>query len=703
MTNPSAIDLASLDGTSGFQLVGISYVSGRGSGYYANGVGGDIAAVGDVNGDGIDDLLVGNGLGQETYIILGGAEFASRSVLSARSSQEWLISIDNGTNEANDVGQIHHVFPVGDLNNDGINDLILSGPSKSSTGFMHLFFGRSDWSQSNLSVYGTDTDADIDINRDDAPSPVGDVNGDGIDDLLLGAKLIYGGESAILSSGQINLRRDFDVEFTAETIIESTSRYGPHTTVYATAAAGDVNGDGLADFAIAARPDGPTAEVFVVFGDTEFADEVDLDLLDGMNGFTIEGIDSLIDSRDPPIHRGLFLSGDGDFNGDGFTDLLIGSDFSSGASGPDAGAAFVIYGSADGFDARFDVGSIDGSNGLRIVGGDADSQAGLWSTYVGDFNADGLDDILVGSIRGDTRAGEWHARSHVIYGTRTAATEIRLDQLDGSDGFSIDHQVQDSPYFYRGVTNVSAAGDLNDDGFDDIAFGYPRAIGETIAPLPREDNYYSSGGNVSVLYGFATDLSLTGTPGVDLLEGGPGDDLLRGIGSGDLVRGFAGEDRLLGGFGDDVLRGHSSDDRLIGGAGDDTLTGDGGMDRLVGGSGDDILDGGAGRDVATGGGGADSFVFADGDFDSTADDRITDFDASEGAVIDLTGIDAIMGGGDDAFTFIADSAFSGTAGEMRFVASTITRIQGDTDGDGRADFTIRLNGATTLVEGDFVL
>ena len=160
----------------------------------------------------------------------------------------------------------------------------------------------------------------------------------------------------------------------------------------------------------------------------------------------------------------------------------------------------------------------------------------------------------------------------------------------------------------------------------------------------------------------------------------------------------AGNDSLQGGALNDILNGDAGIDALLGQAGNDTLDG---------GSGNDIVDGGTGRDFLTGGDGADRFRFDDGDYSGTSavnSDRIFDFSQAQGDLIDLSRTDAISGGADDAFTFIGTAAFSSTAGELRYEqGGAFTLVTGDTDGDGNADFAIRLDGLVTLTGGDFVL
>jgi Ca2+-binding RTX toxin-like protein len=160
------------------------------------------------------------------------------------------------------------------------------------------------------------------------------------------------------------------------------------------------------------------------------------------------------------------------------------------------------------------------------------------------------------------------------------------------------------------------------------------------------------------------------------------------------------------GAGNDFVRGNSGDDKLLGGDGNDILQGRGGHDILDGGAGDDRLSGGRLQDTLTGGTGADTFLFAKGDTAAARAraDTITDFSHAEGDKISLRGMDAIDGGGHDAFTFIGSDKFSGTAGELRFaVIGHDTFVMGDTNGDGHADFTIHLDGQVELVKSDFLL
>jgi Ca2+-binding RTX toxin-like protein len=184
-----------------------------------------------------------------------------------------------------------------------------------------------------------------------------------------------------------------------------------------------------------------------------------------------------------------------------------------------------------------------------------------------------------------------------------------------------------------------------------------------------------------------------------------GDDRFELSEFADRAEGFGGKDTMMGMAGNDRLSGGSGRDRLEGGSGFDRLFGGSGADRLIGGGGNDRLTGGTGRDTLTGNSGADRFVFA-----SAADagkgsnrDVITDFSRSQGDRIDLKAIDARAGTtADDAFKFIGGRDFSNTAGELRYDRAA-KLLQGDTNGDGQADFELHIDNGASLAAGDFIL
>ncbi len=221
-------------------------------------------------------------------------------------------------------------------------------------------------------------------------------------------------------------------------------------------------------------------------------------------------------------------------------------------------------------------------------------------------------------------------------------------------------------------------------------------------------------------FGRGNDLanSISGAGDDDVLTGFGGDDTIVGNGGLDTLNGGTGNDTLRGGDGRDFLFGGDDNDKLYGDAGNDLLFGENGVDKLYGGEGDDTLDGGAGNDFLTGGGGtdtltgglgADRFIFAAADEIGTRNfsDLITDFSHAQGDRIDLHGIDTnIALDGNQSFTFIRGNAFSHQAGQLRFeydATADQTKVMGDTDGDGVADFMLLLSHYVPLVAQDFVI
>ena len=229
------------------------------------------------------------------------------------------------------------------------------------------------------------------------------------------------------------------------------------------------------------------------------------------------------------------------------------------------------------------------------------------------------------------------------------------------------------------------------------------------------------------------DDRLVGNDVANSLSAGAGDDILYGGKGNDRLDGGAGSDTVsyLDNRSDFVIDlqstsaqqtyGHGADlligiENVIGGDGRNTLNGTaganrlegrGGNDLIQGRDGDDVLIGGAGRDTMRGGTGADSFVYEklDDSVVGSLRDLIYDFQAGVDT-IDLSAIDAIAGtpDQDDAFSFVGGSAFSGTAGELRyFISGGNTVLAGDVNGDAVADFEIMLASRPPLGTGDFVL
>jgi Ca2+-binding RTX toxin-like protein len=659
-----------------------------------------VSAAGDINGDGIGDIIVGgepyddhNGVfADAAYVVFGkaGGIAATLDLSTLDSTSGFQI---NGEVAFDWV--VYSVSSAGDVNRDGFDDIIVGayGASLNGTysGAAYVVFGKAGGFGANLNLSTLDGTTGFQISGEAqydgagiSVSSAGDVNGDGFDDLIVGANgadpngnpnsgaayVVFGKAGVFdpnINLSALNGTNGFRISGEVEWDQAGNS----------VSSAGDVNGDGFDDVIVGAQyadPNGSSSgAAYVVFGKAGgFSATIDLSTLNGTTGFQISG-EAAFD------YAGYSVSFAGDVNGDGIDDLIVGT-----AGGITSCEAYVIFGNAGGFSANLDLSTLNGTTGFQISLEEWGSNLGLSVSAAGDVNGDGYDDIIVG----DYGTGA----AFVVFGKAGEfSVSFDLSTLKGTTGF----QISGDGEGYLG-RSVSAAGDVNDDGYDDLIVGAPG------------NRYEYDSGAAYIIYGKQTAPTsgadtLTGTNGKETILGLAGDDVLSGRDGNDRLDGGAGADRLTGGRGNDTYVTDGEDTIIeeadegtdtvrssvsftlsanlenlsltgsaaINGTGHDganSMTGNGGANTLDGGGGNDTLDGGAGADRLIGGTGDDTYIAGAGDVIVETADEGTDtvrssFSFTLSANLEnltLTGSAAINGRGNSAANTITGNTGANT-------------------------------------------
>jgi len=482
---PKEIDLGSLNGTDGFKLNGVD--EGDRAGWA-------VGRVGDVNGEGIEDILIGaldadphgtSGAG-EAYVVFGSFDgFPSEFELADLDGENGFVL--KGIQVDDHLG--NSLNGAGDLNGDGYDDIVVGAfaadpDGRDHAGEAYVVFGRATYpaelevaaldGSDGFGMKGIHLDGDLGASVANA----GDVNRDGIDDLLIGANhaspegktesgesyLIFGSRRpfpALLDLTTLDGRNGFAMR--GANILDHSG--------YSVSSAGDFNDDGYDDMligAFAANPGGRilAGETYLVFGARKpFPAVIDLGTLDGRNGFVLRG-------ASPFSASGGSISEAGDVNHDGVDDIIVGAPFANAFSGE----AYVVYGKRDRarrFPAAIELSSLDGTDGFVLKGVNAGELTGFVNE-AGDINADGVDDMLIG-----VAGSQPHGRAYAVYGKRgrggrpgSFPAVLDLANFGPSDGLVLTGiATGDTPSAVEFGLFVSATGDVNDDGIDDMLVG----------------------------------------------------------------------------------------------------------------------------------------------------------------------------------------------------------------------------------------
>jgi hypothetical protein len=413
---PGEFSAADLDGTTGFQIV--PEAQGDGAGYSVSG--------GDVNGDGLSDVIIGapfsnaNGTSSgAAYIVYGRTTFAASLNLGFGSLGVTKIIGELATSLAG-----FSVSSAGDLNNDGRDEVIIGAPGTDGSagigsGAVYVLFGATSYPtplflSGDMGGFKVEGGAENDA-FGLAVGGAGDINNDSFDDIIIGtpnanglqiasgvAYVIFGGVSV---GGQILFDGTDGFRMLGRENIDSVGA--------AVSGIGDINNDGFDDIAVGAPGEDSngvdSGMVYVIYGKASgFAAELDLSSVANVIGFTIVG--------QPSDFLGTSVSAAGDFNRDGVNDFIIGA----AATQSGKGAAYFIQGGSP-FPDQLQASALDGSIGFTILGEAKGDLAGFSVAGVGDFNRDGFTDVIIGAPESDGDASN-SGSAYIVYGFDTRLT-----------------------------------------------------------------------------------------------------------------------------------------------------------------------------------------------------------------------------------------------------------------------------------------
>ena len=452
---------------------------------------------GDINDDGISDLIVGasgydfpgdpHAVPVSDPVTNGGAAyviFGSSSLAGSVALQDGGAGADVMFYGYQDGGSAGHVVASGDLNGDGDADIVISSDpfdygGRADTGAVYVIYGPMAGGASPISLDDTSV-VDVTIygagaaDRFGRALAIGDVNGDGVDDLIVGAYqadreyavdcgrayVFYGGPSlpATIDLGQSGTIADV-------TII------GAHALdlLGRSVAAGDVNGDGIDDLIIGIYQAGP-GQVAVIYGGA-LPSETEIDLAD--DNITGLGAGVLFEGVNGDDGFGFYVAA-GNINGDrnstndvGYADILVGAYLQD---HNETGGAYVLYGGpgiTDGATVDSGTWTVPAFACADVTFSAAASGDRMGRSMAsGDVNGDGFDDVVIGASHADPDVGRANAgETYVFYGGLSLPSTITVDPTVNTDLTVLGDVAGDE------AGRATANGDLTGDGVDDLVVG----------------------------------------------------------------------------------------------------------------------------------------------------------------------------------------------------------------------------------------
>jgi len=411
---------------------------------------------GDVNGDEISDLIIG-ATGSRTAKIFYGSETPDTQAdvsLEGAGTENWFG---------------YSTSSAGDFNNDGFEDLIVGGYGYNHyRGRSYIYFGGED--PDNIADVTFASEDVEDSNFGWSVSGIGDINNDGFDDVAVGAIFYATGMpgKVYVYYGGANPDSIVDVVITQNVANDWLG--------YFVSTAGDINNDGIDDFAVGAvGTQNTNGKAYLYLGDDNFSGESSLAFNGGTSGSWFGASLGIVD-----------------FNNDGFDDVVVGAPGHSNLKGK--------------FDVYYGSETPDNISDYTVIGYQSESVFGHSVAGIDDFNGDGFDDILAGAPDYDLNGVERVGQSYLYYGGDNPDTDVDM---------IFDGDLENSGY----GRFVASVGDINNDGFGDFGVG---AYKESLAyiyygaenPTNSADETLSENGGY---YGWSfTTCDFNGDEGFDL-------------------------------------------------------------------------------------------------------------------------------------------------------------------------------------------
>ncbi len=401
-------------------------------GMVQDGLGTDVAILGDVNGDGYDDFIISAphaGINAEgkCYLFFGGKKNWQMRTAASEANITFV-----GEAAKNNLGKVAR---VGDLNGDGLDDILLGS---SDANKVYIFLGKKSGWSSEVNV----SESNAFFQPDNSPTGLsiiaagGDMNGDDLNDFLVTFP-----DTIYLLAGKLT---GWDSS-TSMTPIASFTHETTSGMPRAKAIIPDVNGDGYDDIMIGDHSDDygglNAGQIYLFFGKSD-GWQMDQSLSTANASFIGEVITDYL----------RYTGGIGDVDGDGLNDLLLMSPYNDN----ERGKCYIVFGKTAGWSLRTDVSQIQ----TTIVGETEEDGLGHSVEGVGDLNVDGYDDFLVSSIMSDNKG-----RSYLIEGRpRENWSNEMVVSVVATQSYTGENTNR-----YAGV--LASKGDINGDSFTDILIG----------------------------------------------------------------------------------------------------------------------------------------------------------------------------------------------------------------------------------------